>query len=132
METKTYQQTKEIVESEGMWMQVYENLHLNGIPYKDVHYYRYNRPWYSSGFTMGEVIVIRCNGKDIDRINNTQEYAKCCKWRANHGLIIINFTQKGLRDYIKSAKRGDGFERAKLLEKYLDKGESKISKHKKL
>lgn len=110
METKTYQQTKEIVESECKWMQVYENLHLNGIPYKDVHYYRYNRPAYSSGFSMGEVIVIRCNGNGIDSIDNTQEYAKSCKWRANHGLVIINFTQKGLHDYIKAAKRGDGFE----------------------
>jgi len=130
METRTYQQTKEIVETEGRWMQVYENLHLNGIPYKDVHYYRYKRPWYSSGFSMGEVIIIRCNGHGIDRIDNTQEYAKSCKWRANHGLVIINFTQKGLRDYIKAAKRGDGFECHDLLEKYLDKDASKISKRK--
>lgn len=130
METRTYQQTKDIAAEEQHWLQIYENLHCNGIPYKDVHIYRYKRPWYSSGFSMGEVIIIRCNGHDIDRIDNTQEYAKSCKWRANHGLIIINFTQKGLRDYIKAAKRDDGFERTKLLEKYLDKDASKISKRK--
>lgn len=130
METKTYQQTKEIVEVEGKWMQVYQNLRAYGIPYKDLHYYRYNRPCYSSGFSMGEIVVVRCNGVEIDRIDNTQEYAKSCKWRANHGLVIINFTQKGLRDYIKAAKHDDGFERTKLLEKYLDKDASKISKRK--
>lgn len=130
METKTYQQTKDIAAEEQHWLQIYENLHCNGIPYKDVHIYRYNRPAYSSGFSMGEVIIIRCNGNGIDRIDNTSEYAKSCKWKANHGLIIINFTQKGLRDYIKAAKRDDGFERTKLLEKYLDKEASKISKRK--
>lgn len=130
METKTYQQTKDIAAEEQHWLQIYENLHCNGIPYKDVHYYRYNRPAYSSGFSMGEVIVIRCNGNGIDRIDNTSEYAKSCKWKANHGLIIINFTKGGLRDYIKAAKKGDHFERRELLEKYLDKDASKISKRK--
>ena len=132
METKTYQQTKEIVESEGRWLQVYENLHCNGIPYRDVHHYRYHRPSYSSGFSMGEVIIIRCNGNGIDRIDNTSEYAKSCKWRATHGLIIINFTQKGLRDYIKASKNDDHFECRALLEKYLDCDASKISKRKQL
>lgn len=130
MEKLNYQQTKEIVATEGKWMQVYENLHLNGIPYKDVHYYRYNRPAYSSGFSMGEIVVVRCNSRDIDRIDNTQEYAKSCTWKAKHGFVIINFTKKGLLDYIKAAKHDDGFECTKLLEKYLDKDASKISKRK--
>jgi len=126
-----YKQTKRIANEENMWLEVYDRLHECGIPYNEVHYFRYNLPYYSSGFSMGEIMTVKCNGNEIHRIDRTKEYSKSCKWKAKHGYIVINFTKKGLRDYMTAAKRGDGFAKVEFTKKYLDVNASRISNNKK-
>lgn len=77
---------------------LYDSLVACGIPQGKAHYYVRNLC--SSGYSMGEIVEVWCNGKLIDRVNNTKEYAKSCSWRAKHGLVVLNFTKKALRRLI--------------------------------
>lgn len=77
----------------------YDALISAGIPKTKVHFFEI--PYsVNSGYTMGEVVIVRCNGKDVVRYDHTQEYAKSCKWRANHGRVVLNFTKKLLKEYV--------------------------------
>lgn len=83
-------------------MALYNNLHDNGIAYKNVHYYE--SPKISSNYSMGEKVLVNCDGKTIQIIDNCQEYAKSCRWNAKHGHIVIDFSKKGLKDYVNVCK----------------------------
>lgn len=49
---------------------------------------------------MGETVRVYCNDRLIEVADRTEDYARSCKWRAKHGLVVIRFTQKALRQYI--------------------------------
>lgn len=96
---ETYKEAKERLLELRKLLNLYDILHLfGGVPYKDVHFYM--PPNYASGYNMGEVIVVKCNGVTLDTIDNRKFYAKSCKWRPKHGHIVLNFTKKALREYI--------------------------------
>lgn len=59
----------------------------------------------SSGYSMGETVDINVNGECVISINQEEEYARSCKWQANHGLVIIDFTKKDFRWMFDKAAR---------------------------
>ncbi len=85
--------------------QLYENLIKHGISPNNVHYYL--TPHINSGYSMGEKVSVMCNNVEIERRDYTQEYAKSCTYRTKHGLVVFNFTKKGLKDYIRALKAHD-------------------------
>lgn len=53
-----------------------------------------------SGYSMGEVVRYSIKGEIIKEVDNCQEYANSCRFRAKHGLIIFDFkTRKQLKEY---------------------------------
>jgi hypothetical protein len=85
-------------------LELAKRLHdIGGVPYSLT--VKYKEPIMKSGYTMGEEIIVKCNGQIIDRINNCMNYPKSCKYNAKHGKITINFTKKGLREYIERANK---------------------------
>lgn len=130
---KTYSQIKTEQEENNKKMQLFENLHNNGISYKNVHFYK--TPNIESNYSMGEMIVVKCGENHIEKADRCKNYAKSCKWKAKHGKIVVCFTKKGLKEYVFICKkiyatddmkvRVKCFEqRRALLEKYIDKNES--------
>lgn len=130
---KTYNQIKTEQEENNKQMQLFENLHNNGIPYKDVHYYK--TPNIGSNYSMGEMIIVKCGANHIEMADRCKNYAKSCQWKAKHGKIVVCFTKKGLKDYINICKKRETtddikasikcFEEKKaLLEKYIVKNET--------
>ena len=97
-QTKTYEQVERELEQLNQTMELYDRLVSFGIPKKMVHYN--TSPEKSSGYSMGETIAIMCNGQKVQIIDNTQEYARGCKWRAKHGYIVFDFTKKALKEYV--------------------------------
>lgn len=72
---------------------------IGGIPYSLT--VKYKEPQFlESGYAMGEEIVVKCNGQIIDRIDFCKNYPKGYKYEAKHGKITLNFTKRGLREYI--------------------------------
>lgn len=61
----------------------------------------------SSGYSMGEDVDIVVNGERVIRINQKKEYARSCKWNANHGWVIIELTKKDFRWMFDKAARLD-------------------------
>lgn len=51
-----------------------------------------------SGYSMGETIIVKIKGVEVMRKNQTQEYAKSCKWRAKHGEVILDMTLKQAKE----------------------------------
>ncbi len=100
---KKYSELKSEMSVNNSMMELYENLHTNGIAYKDVHYYA--MPRISSNYSMGEKIVVKCGENTIHTIDHCMEYAKSCKWSAKHGCIVLVFTKKGLKDYVAVCKK---------------------------
>lgn len=100
---KTYYQVKsDLVYSKAI-LEMYDNLHSNGIAYKNVHYYA--MPNISSNYSMGEKIVVKCGENTIHTIDHCHEYPKSCKWSAKHGYIVLAFTKRGLKDYVAVCKK---------------------------
>lgn len=97
MKNLTYKQAVSQLEMLEKKVNLYNNLISCGIAEKRVHLYE--APVCESGYSMGELIIIRCNGKEIDRYDNRKEYARSCKWSAKHGKIILDFTKKDLKTY---------------------------------
>ena len=55
-----------------------------------------------SGYSMGEVVVYICNGKEIYREDNRKYYkGRGAKYKPTHGEIFVNFTKNGLLEYCK-------------------------------
>lgn len=55
-----------------------------------------------SGYSMGEVVVYVCNGKEIYREDNRKYYTgRGAKYTPVHGTIFVNFTKKALLEYCK-------------------------------
>ena len=55
-----------------------------------------------SGYSMGEVVVYICNGKEIYREDNRKYYTgRGSKYKPTHGEILVNFTKKALLEYCK-------------------------------
>ena len=77
----------------------------NGVPKGIVHHYV--TPDLSSGYSMGETVVMACNGQVFDVKDQTREYAKSCKWRARHGRVVVDMTKKQLRRYVELLARGE-------------------------
>lgn len=56
-----------------------------------------------SGYSMGEVVVYICNGKEIYREDNRKYYTgRGAKYNPVHGAIFVNFTKKALLEYCKT------------------------------
>ena len=103
MTTYTYNEAKEQFTELRKLLNLYDVLHIfGGVPYKDVHYYM--PPYFASGYTMGEEVVVKCNGVIIDTIDRRKHYSKGCKWKAKHGRIVIDFTKKAMRQYVEICK----------------------------
>lgn len=99
----TYKEVNERFVELRKLLTLYDVLHIyGGVPYKDVHYYM--PPYFASGYTMGEVLVVKCNGVTIDTVDRRKHYSKGCKWKAKHGRIVINFTKKAMRQYVEICK----------------------------
>ena len=67
-----------------------------GIPYTLAQYFIAARPGSdaSSGYSMGELVIVRYKGKEITRYDNRSEYAKSCKWTARHGEVVFDIKTK--------------------------------------
>lgn len=79
--------------------ELYDRLHdLCGIKYDNVHLFRF--PFCKSGYSMGETLVVKVNGKLIATQNQEAEYAKSCKWKAQHGYMLFEFTKKDFKKVI--------------------------------
>lgn len=133
-----YNDVQEIRATINYLCEVYDALVSCGIPKRDVHHFVKPQP--SSGYSMGEVVITSCNGKEICRVNNTQEYAKSCKWRAKHGVVFVEFTKTTLRRYIDMLKRDDigcyrlmlsciNISKSDLTRKQVKEYEDKLSTH---
>jgi hypothetical protein len=134
---KTYSQIKTEQQENNKTMQLFENLHNNGISYKNVHFYK--SPNITSNYSMGEMIIVKCGENHIENVDRTKNYSKYCKWKAKHGKIVVCFSKKGLREYVDICKKIDttkdrnviieGFKQQRaLLEKYIDKNESEYKR----
>lgn len=77
---------------------VHDALRSVGISKSQCTYYA--SPRVQSGYSMGEVIYVYCNDKQIEYIDNRSYYKGDFKGRETHGRIIVRFTKKSLRDCI--------------------------------
>lgn len=93
----TFEQLNRLQGEIADYLRFYENLHKSGISYKNAFglvscsFYAY------SGYSMGEIIELQCNGKELHKYDRRQEYAKSCKWKAKHGRVVFDFTKKDLK-----------------------------------
>ena len=70
------------------------------IPEKHAIYFRPTR--FDSGYSMGEVVIYICNGKEIYREDNRKYYTgRGAKYKPTHGEIFVNFTKNALLEYCK-------------------------------
>ena len=99
METKSYKQLVSELDAINNLKLKYDTLINCGIPVCKVHHWEFPTS-VTSGYSMGETIVIFCNDKRILTIDRCQHYAKSCKWKPKHGHIKIVFTKKDLRKYV--------------------------------
>lgn len=102
MENKSYATVVSEIDRLNRTLNVYDALIACGIPKKDVLFY--NTPYVFSGYSMGETIVVKCNEKHIETADFTKQYAKSCTWKPKHGLVVINFTKKELKEYVNYCK----------------------------
>lgn len=133
----TYKELKSELAQKSKRMCVYESLHECGISYSNVHHYQ--SPEITSNYSMGEVVLVYCNDDLIERIDNCREYSNSCKWRANHGKIVVRFTKKALKEYIRilsvlgntltmSVIKDYNDRKLELLEKHIVWDESKYNR----
>lgn len=133
-----YNDVQEIRTIVNQLCDMYDVLVSLGIPKRDVRHFVIPQP--SSGYSMGEVVITSCNGKEICRVNNTQEYAKSCKWRAKHGVVFVEFTKTQLRRYVEMLKNDEvgsyrfmlsciNISKSDLTRKQVKEYEDKLSTH---
>lgn len=94
---KSLQQLKEERDSIDIKIRQLENISSFGIPKTNVH--KFIKPCVDSGHSMGEVTKLYCNGEIVCMYDRTTEYAKSCKWKAKHGLVVIECNKKELKQY---------------------------------
>lgn len=98
LEQKSYDDIVSKTKTYLLRLKELETLVEIGVPKKDAIFFNTPKWIATSGFSMGEEYVIRCNGKLIRRDGiSEQEYARSCKWNAQHGLIVFSFTKKDLK-----------------------------------
>ena len=95
----------------------YDALIKVGIPKREVNCFA--PPSASSGYSMGEIVIVKCNGETIMTLDNTKEYPRGCKYKAKYGRIVFNFTKTDLKKYIKLLA-----ERDKASMKFYKKGKT--------
>lgn len=103
---------------------LYNNLIDCGVTPKNVRYYE--TPNVYSGYSMGETVEVWCNNKIIEAIDHTSDYARSCRWRAKHGKVVINFSKKSLKEYLKACIDNDYQARLNISNENLDKKRSII------
>lgn len=89
-----------------------------------------------SGYSMGEVVVYICNGREIYREDNRQYYTgRGARFKPTHGQILVEFTKKALLEYCKlcynirvkdikkdfQGERELGVQKKEFLKKYISK-----------
>lgn len=89
----------------------YDTLINLGIPKGKVQFYV--SPTVSSGYSMGELVEVYCNGVLIEKIDNRKQYAKSCKWRGSekHGKIVLHFNKTDLKKYVNLYETRRDFDR---------------------
>lgn len=97
METKkNYKQVCEALAKLQEKKELYDRLHkIGGISYKQVDIWEH--PIIRSGYCMGENINVFVNHNCIASISQKQDYAKSCKYKAQHGKMIFDFTKKDFK-----------------------------------
>ena len=96
---KSYKQLVAELDELQKQKELYDRLHdLGGIKYDDVNWFRF--PLCKSGYSMGETLVLKVGGKVIATQNQEAEYAKSCKWKAQHGYMLFEFTKKDFKEMI--------------------------------
>lgn|GEM_PF-6340482 len=109
MEDRSYNYIVEKFKEYEELKRVHDILHSFGVPYSLTGYFVDRTVNFhehaTSGYNMGETVEVYCCGHEIIKYDHTQEYARSCRWRARHGIIVFNFpTKKSLRDYCRSLK----------------------------
>jgi hypothetical protein len=96
-----YQKVKKDYERATYLLSVYDALKSCGIPEKLVHHFAPFSIY--SGYKMGELTEIKCNGLLIVRYDDRELYrgsAKRFNCSAAHGYTCVNFSKKNLRKFI--------------------------------
>lgn len=94
----TYDALQKLIETETEKLKLYDRLIACGLPKSKIHWYAI--PDMRSGYSMGEYVILRCNGQIIDTTDQTKEYRGGCKYRAKHGKVVLDFTKKDLRHWL--------------------------------
>ena len=109
-----------------------------GVPKSKANSFKLFPTHFGSGYKMGELVEVYCGDKFIYRADYRQEYARSCKWKANHGYMVFFFTRKDLRRYVdicheflvaKDLDRKVSLidEAVALMKKYFSKSKSTVS-----
>lgn len=102
---KTYNQYQNELNKAQAKMNLLDKLVDNGITKKSSGFFM--RINVDSGYSMGENTYLMVGGLPLDAVDTTKEYAKSCKWRENHGKVVINFTKKDLKTYVAMCEEMD-------------------------
>ena len=85
-------------------MAIVETLHELGLSWEEAEKFPFVIPFMGSCYKMGEKVIWQFKGNTIFVEDHTEEYAKSCKWRAQHGRVVMNFTsKKQLKDFAHKA-----------------------------
>ena len=99
---------------------LYDRLIGAGIPKKMVHWFKF--PNVSSGYSMGERVIINVNGVDIAKRDKRKYYTGRYYGREKHGNIFIRLSKRELREYVElcheRAMLGDGCEKTIFEKRY--------------
>ena len=110
MEKQTYKEMQQQVAKLNKNIEIMDAVIKAGIPQSKAHYifdFVGNMFSVSSGYSMGETVDIEVIGERVIRIDQEKEYARTCKWNANHGMVIIELTKKDFRWMFDQAARLD-------------------------
>ena len=123
---KNYNDLKNEISRLNEIKQVYELLHESGISYKTAEDFKFFQ--IESGFSMGETTELRIkSGGKMSTIfyeDETEKYPGG-KWKARHGQIIVTFTRKELKEYIKLCSGNDTDEMQKYVVKHISSYDTK-------
>ena len=85
-------------------MEIVETLHELGLSWEEAEKFPFIIPFMGSCYKMGEKVIWQFKGKVIFEQDQTEQYANSCKWRAQHGRVVMNFTsKKQLKDFANKA-----------------------------
>lgn len=95
----TYKDLTNRIEAAQRIKAKYDLLIEAGVPKSKVHLFQLPSD-INSGYSMGEVVRVTVNGKEVYRLDYRKEYGSRCKYHAKHGYIEIAFNKKQLREFI--------------------------------